>query len=91
MSSPIRTALVGVGVVAVCYAMASLKGHHLLMAFAAASLLCGIRSWLHNSNRPVNGRNSEAETYSRRSGRQTLNNVYQFPNNAWNISDASGS
>jgi hypothetical protein len=51
MSSEIRTVLVGVGVAAVCIAMASLKGHHLLMAFAAASLAGSIWTWMHRHKR----------------------------------------
>lgn len=99
MSSLIRTALAGVGVIAACMAMASLKGHHLLLTFAAASLVCSIWSWLQHSREPI--RNSpiveedpplpffeEPAVPFRRSGRTS--NVYTFPSvGALSVSDAS--
>lgn len=80
MSSPISTALIGAGVVAICFALASLKGHHLLMAFAVTGLLFGIRAWLHS--RTQNGRaasSSLAGSPREKLGRSSGQNIYQFP------------
>ncbi|MBX9722255.1 MAG: hypothetical protein K2X81_12720 [Candidatus Obscuribacterales bacterium] len=89
MSSRIRTALFGIGVVAVCVAMASLKGHHLLLAFAGASLLGSIWSWMQHSRKPTPVSKPESN-YSRRARKQTgPNNVYPFPTRSY-VSDASG-
>ncbi|MBX9690174.1 MAG: hypothetical protein K2X27_25910 [Candidatus Obscuribacterales bacterium] len=95
MSSQSRTALVGLGVLAVCLAMASLKGHHLLMAFAGASLLGAIYTWMQHSRKsaPIQNRDNEVVTRRVRSSRaaatSSLSNVYTFPANSWNVSDAS--
>lgn len=85
MSSPIRTALVGVGVIAICFALASLKGHHLLLSFAACGLLFGVRAWLHlhsAHNAEKNAGNSRQGSVSQSSkivAGLSQNNVYQFP------------
>ncbi len=89
MSSHVRTALVGCGVIAICIAMASLKGHQLLMAFAAASLLGAIWSWLQHGNKPRQSAKPQNEQAVRRRVRQSAT-VYQFPAQQWqNVSDAS--
>lgn len=90
MSSPIRTAFVGIGVIAICICMASLKGHHLLMAFAAASLLCGIWSWMqhfHKSKPPAPA--LEEEPVRSRTRPNNGATVYQFPSRVLHVSDAS--
>jgi hypothetical protein len=94
MSSQIRTALVGVGVIAICIAMASLKGHHLLMAFAGASLLAGIWSWLQHTVKPVRRQppaGNPPVPFGRTSGSNCAENVYPFPSQGWNVPDASSS
>lgn len=93
MASPFRTALVGLGVIAVCIAMASLKGPHLLMFFAGASLLCAIRSWIV-SHKPNTNKNVEPTVPARRTRtgeHRTVGKVYQFPAAGMQVSDASGS
>lgn len=94
MASPFRTAFVGLGVMAVCIMMASLKGHHLLLAFAAASVVVAIRSWLMahkpNSAKPV-APELPARHRSRTGEHRAPGRIYQFPTHALNVSDASGS
>ena len=94
MASPFRTALVGLGVMAVCIMMASLKGHHLLLAFAAASLVFAIRSWLV-SHKPTSAKPVAPELPARHRARtgehRVTGRIYQFPTHALNVSDASGS
>lgn len=94
MSSQIRTALFGLGVIAVCFMLASLKGHHLLMAFAGASLVCGIWSWMQHSQKPSAGQMPGPELRTRRSRNNPVagpSNVYPFPVRGFEMSDASGS
>ncbi len=92
MSSGFRTILVGLGVMASCIAMASLKGPHLLMAFAGASLLCAIRSWMmRNSSSRSSSKMPEAETTPRHPQTRTAGTVYQFPVQNAYASEASGS
>jgi hypothetical protein len=90
MSSLFRTALVGVGVIAVCFAMATLKGHHLLLVFAGASLACGIWSW-KRGHRPVRKTAAPvAPIYMKATGPR--DNVCLFPAaRSLHMSDASGS
>jgi hypothetical protein len=96
MSSHVRTALVGLGVALVCLTMASLKGHQLLMAFAAASLAGGIYTWMQkHSQKPSPRQPRQVANNAARSRRMRAsgnNNVYPFPAApAWQMSDASGS
>lgn len=97
MASQFRTALVGLGVLAVCVAMASLKGHHLLMAFAGASLLCALRSWyLVRKTDTTKTTTPDLTTQARRTRtaehHKSTAKVLQFPAPAaWNVSDARGS
>lgn len=92
MSSQIRTALVGFGVIAVCIAMASLKGHYLLMVFAAASLWGGIWTWKQHSRKPLEKQPLVSSSVARRRRSSNSQNVYPFPAaQHWNVSDASGS
>ncbi len=90
MTPHIRTAFVGCGVIAICIAMASLKGHQLLMAFAAASLLGAVWSWLQHGSKPRQSATPPVEKPARRRVRQSAT-VYQFPAaQQWqNLSDAS--
>lgn len=90
MSSHVRTALVGFGVIAICITMASLKGHQLLMAFAAASMLGAIWSWLQHGKKPRHSATPPVEQTVRRRVRQDAT-IYHFPaSQQWqNVSDAS--
>lgn len=89
MSSDVRTAFVSCGVIAICIGMASLKGHQLLMAFTAASLLGAIWSWLQHGSKPRKSTTPNVEQPVRRRVRSSAT-VYQFPAQQWqNASDAS--
>ena len=92
MGFSVRTALVGAGLVAICIAMASLKGHYLLMAFAAASLLGSAWSWMQHSHKPVR-KQPPVTSYSSSFARaREKSNVYDFPSaSTWNVPDARSS
>ena len=95
MASQFRTAFVGLGVLAVCAAMASLKGHHLLLAFAGASLVCALRSWFVMRSKDTKNSSPEA-TVPRRTRtaeqRKPSGKIYHFPSTAaFQVSDAQGS
>ena len=93
MGSQFRTALAGAGVMAICVALSMMKGHHLLMAFAAAGMACGLWSWVNHNRKNAVPQITEAKKYLRRARRTAEeSNVYSFPSQQqWSVSDVSGS
>lgn len=91
MASQLRTALAAAGVLTICVCMALMKGHHLLMTFAAAGIACGIWSWYQHSRQKKPAQMFEPRRSSRRTPSLVEdNNVYPFPTQWQQMSDASG-
>lgn len=79
-----RTIGSGVGVLAVCFMLASLSWQFLLLGFALASVIWAVWSWTTQfAHAQPRGKDASVEPFVRRGSGLRGQNVYRFPARDW--------